>query len=36
MAKGQPASPEKSAPKVPTDVYEAELFRLQTAMEEQA
>jgi polyphosphate kinase 2 len=32
MAKGQPASPEKSAPKVPTDVYEAELFRLQTEL----
>ena len=32
MATGQPASPEKSAPKVPTDVYEAELFRLQTEL----
>jgi polyphosphate kinase 2 len=32
MAKGQPASPERSAPKVPTDVYEAELFRLQTEL----
>ena len=32
MAKGQPASTEKSAPKVPTDVYEAELFRLQTEL----
>lgn len=32
MAKGQPASPEKSAPKVPADVYEAELFRLQTEL----
>jgi polyphosphate kinase 2 len=32
MAKGQPASPEKSALKVPTDVYEAELFRLQTEL----
>jgi len=32
MAKGQPAPPEKSAPKVPTDVYEAELFRLQTEL----
>jgi len=32
MGKGQPASPEKSAPKVPTDVYEAELFRLQTEL----
>jgi polyphosphate kinase 2 len=32
MAKGQSASPEKSAPKVPTDVYEAELFRLQTEL----
>jgi polyphosphate kinase 2 len=32
MAKGQPASLEKSALKVPTDVYEAELFRLQTEL----
>ena len=32
MAKSPPASPEKSAAKVPNDVYEAELFRLQTEL----
>jgi polyphosphate kinase 2 len=32
MAKSPPASPEKSAAKVPNNVYEAELFRLQTEL----
>ena len=30
MAKGESSSDAKSAPKVPSEVYEAELFRLQT------